>query len=292
MARPSCARIAPPEQLELRILPTVKVNFNPNSGLLKITGDNADNRIDIDGFGVVGDMEIFVDSTLFNTYSGVNSIKVKLKGGNDRLLMNAFSINGSLTANLGKGADEFDIDDVVNFGTGPDGVVSVVGKVQVNLGGDVGDLFDLDGYLVFGDDVLVKGAADVDINGNGSTFNYEPGNDILFQKSLNIQFGQSGDVDGDTFSLDIDNMYLTGNLSIKGSSLVDRAQFTDNTFGGTTTILLSGGDDSLDLDNGAADKNRFFGDFLADGQTGIDTIDIDAENLFLGINTAIFENSI
>jgi len=39
------ASFSPPEQLELRLLPTVKVNFNPNSGLLKFTGDDDINRI-------------------------------------------------------------------------------------------------------------------------------------------------------------------------------------------------------------------------------------------------------
>ncbi|MCA9099101.1 MAG: hypothetical protein KDA36_11965, partial [Planctomycetaceae bacterium] len=89
MARPSCARIAPPEQLELRILPTVKVNFNPNSGLLKITGDNSNNIVEIDGLAF-SDLELFIDGNLFDQFDNVQKIKVNLKGGDDQFHISAF----------------------------------------------------------------------------------------------------------------------------------------------------------------------------------------------------------
>jgi len=136
MARTRRPRVAPPEHLELRILPTVKVNFNPGSGLLKITGDNAANEITLDGLGVSGQLQLYIDGVHFDDFSGVTSVKAKLKAGDDRLLYNAVLVTGDFSAKLGKGADEFDVDDVINIGTGPDSIANFGSNLTVDFGGN------------------------------------------------------------------------------------------------------------------------------------------------------------
>lgn len=89
MARKRTLRAAHPEQLELRILPTAKVSFNSRSGLLKITGDNADNDVSLDGLATAGSLEVFINNTFYDDFSGVKSLKIDLKRGNDKLRMAA-----------------------------------------------------------------------------------------------------------------------------------------------------------------------------------------------------------
>ncbi|MCA9093289.1 MAG: hypothetical protein KDA68_07370 [Planctomycetaceae bacterium] len=279
MARPSCARIAPPEQLELRILPTVKVNFNQNSGLLKITGDNAANRIDIDGVNA-GHFEVFIDNTFFDDFTSVDAIKINLKGGDDLLYINAVQLIGSLTVNMGSGADEFDMDNSINLGTGSDGITYIETNTKINLGGDQGDLVDLDGNIGFNGDVSIKGAADVDLDGGGNLHTFEPDLDIFFNKTLNIDFAKSGDVNGDNWTLDFDNVHAVSSVNIKGSNLADSLQLTRSYFFFPLELTLSGGDDSVDIDNGAANKNEFNSGLIANGGSGEDTLLKGLDNLF------------
>jgi len=259
--------IAPAEQLELRILPTVKVNFNPGSGLLKITGDNAANRIDLDYLDF-GDMEVFVDTEPVGTFLNVNSIKVNLKGGNDRLLMNGIRITGGLTANLGSGADEFDVDSVVNLGSGPDSNVFFGEDVKVNLGGDVGDLLDFDNVVRFSENASFKGVSDLTMQGDGTTYFPDSNSDIYFGGNLTVTFGKSSDVSGDNREIYLASIYVAGVAKFTGTKDVERFESITSYFQ-NFQIDLSGGDDEFDIITDIPDRNRF-GNSTFDGGDGDD----------------------
>lgn len=256
-----------PEHLELRIYPTVKVNFNPNSGLLKITGDNADNRIDIDNI-TNGDMDVFVDTVLVGSYENVNSIKVKLKGGDDRLLINGIRISGGLTANLGSGADELDIDSAVNLGTGPDSDVYFGGAVNVNLGGDLGDLLDFDDAIRFREDATFKGVSDVTMQGDGTSYGSNIDFDVYFDKNLTVTFGKSSDVSGDNREINLASVVVLGTAKFTGTNAVERFESITSNFE-NFQMDLSGGNDFFDIIDNVSEQNRF-GTSLFNGGSGDD----------------------
>ncbi|MCA9093285.1 MAG: hypothetical protein KDA68_07350 [Planctomycetaceae bacterium] len=276
MRRASRSHTLPhPEQLELRILPTVKVNFNPNSGLLKITWDNAANRIDIEGLDT-GKVEVFIDLVLFDSFEGVKSIKANLKGGDDELQMSAVRIDGSLNVKTGSGADEVDMDDNIELGSGTDtfNAVGLTGKF--NLGGNVGDRIDFDDAIFFGKDVVMTGVADVDLNGDGVVAGFEV-DDIVFFENLTINLSGKGDVDGDNLEVDIDNVVVFMKTNINGSNASERIQITQSAFAEDFKLNLDDGDDVVRIDNGAANANLFGAAAIFNGGDDNDT-------LFLGID--------
>lgn len=255
-----------PEHLELRIYPTVKVNFNPNSGVLKITGDNAANRIDLDYLDI-GDMEVFVDTELVGTFEGVVSIKAKLKGGDDRLLLNGIR-TGSLTANLGSGADELDIDSAVNLGTGPDSDVYFGGAVNVNLGGDLGDLLDFDDAIRFREDASFKGVSDLTMQGDGTSYGPNIDFDVYFDKNLTVTFGKSSDVNADSREINLASVVVKGVAKFTGTNAVERFESITSNFE-NFQMDLSGGNDFFDIIDNVSEQNRF-GTSLFNGGSGDD----------------------
>ena len=276
---PRPPRLAPPEQLEQRLLLTVKVSFNDNSKILKITGDNAANRIDLDGLGNFGQLELFVDNTLFDDFFGVESVKINLKGGDDQLYINAVRLIDKLTVNMGSGADELDMDNSVNLGTGPDGGTYIESTVKINMGADQGDLVDFDGNVGFNGPVSIKGVADVDFDGAGVLHTNEPAADVFFNRKITIDFSSFGDVNGDNLTLDFDNVYSL-ECHINGSSIADNLQITQSYFFLELGLDLSAGDDVVDIDNGAAAKNQFASGIKANGGSGNDTFQKGLDNIF------------
>ena len=258
-----------PEHLELRIYPTVKVNFNPNSGVLKITGDNAANRIDLD-FLDIGDMEVFVDTELVGTFEGVVSIKAKLKGGDDRLLLNGIR-TGSLTANLG---------------TGPDSDVYFGGVVNVNFGGDLGDLLDFDDAIRFREDASFKGVSDVTMVGDGASYGANIDFDVYFDKNLTVTFGKSSDVNGDNREINLASVVVKGVAKFTGTNAVERFESITSNFE-NFEMNLSGGNDFFDIIDNVSEQNRF-GTSLFNGGAGDDGLTnanqiFDTPPTFIGI---------
>ncbi len=261
--------IPQPEQLEQRLLLTVKVDFNPNSGLLKINGDNADNRIDIDNLDF-GEMEVFADTELVGTFDNVKSIRVKLKGGDDRLLINSIRISGGLTANLGSGADEFDIDSFINFGTGTNGAVYFGGPVNVNFGGDLGDLLDLDDAIRFVGDASFKGVSDVIMQGDGTSYVPNLNNDIFFDQNLTITFGKPSDLSGDNREIYLESVVVEGTAKFTGTSAVERYVSITSNFE-NFQIDLSGENDVFFITTSTANQNRY-GSAVFNAGSGDDTM--------------------
>jgi len=276
-------QIAPAEQLELRILPTVKVNFNPNNGLLKITGDNDSNRVDVEGLGTPGNVEVFVDGNSVGQFTGLKNIKANLKGGNDLLVLEALQIDGSVTAKFGAGADELDMD---NAATTVTEKIDIDGFLKADMGNDPGDFVEMDDQIDILLDVTLLGVADVDFDGNGTTRNYETG-DITFFSDLTIKFSGFGDTNGDGLEFDCDNLNVSGLTLLDGSNNSENIELTDCRFQRDFTADLNGGDDFINMNNGAADSSRFIGVAIFNGGAGNDTFLLGNDNSFLVPETVL-----
>ncbi|MCA9093286.1 MAG: hypothetical protein KDA68_07355 [Planctomycetaceae bacterium] len=270
--------IVPAEQLELRILPTVKVNFNPNNGLLKITGDNAADRVEIDGTGASGDFELFTDGNLFGEFENVLRLKINLKGGDDQLHFSSLAI-GSISVKFGEGADLLDIDSQINLGTGPSIETDLFGDLKVDFGGNSGDLAAVDGEVRMTGLVTLDGVADVDFDGAGTNFGLEDEDVIV--TGVRIGLSGLGDVDGDGFAVELDNVFLNGGFfTVVGSNSTDLINVARSSFFGELKIDLRDGNDTLRIDNGDSLKNRFVNPALFNGGQGQDTLLQGIDNIF------------
>jgi len=270
-------QVSSAEQLELRVLPTVNVAFNASNGLLKITGDNASNKVEVEGLGDEGHVEVFVDDVSVGEFENVVSIKANLKGGDDDLLLAAIVIEGNVTANLGDGADELDLDDSART---IDDILAIEGFLKVNFGSDVGDQADFDDAIAIGKDVTLTGVADVDFNGDGTDVNVQLDEDISFFANLNIEFSGLGDVNNDGLELDFDNVNVQGTTTFDGTNNIERFEFTNCAFFGDFNANMDDGNDTIDINNGANQKNAFFSEANFRGGDDNDTLLKGIDNLF------------
>jgi hypothetical protein len=271
------------ERLEQRLLPAVSITVGKN-GLLKLTGDGAGDTVDIDGTGVAGEVDVFVNGGFVGTFSAVKTISADLKAGDDTVNISAIQIGGLLDLRMGSGADEVDIDNTTTLGGGPNGDVVIGNDVIVNMGGNAGDFIEWDSTgadlgITVGNHVTLTGAADVDLDGDGGTFGVEP-EDINIGGNLKIALTGFGDVNGDGWEVDIDDVNVLGTTTLNGSGAVDRIEVTDSSFVRKVTVSLGGGDDLLDVDGGAGQENQFSAAVVVNGGAGSDTVDNSVLNLF------------
>ncbi|MCA9099100.1 MAG: hypothetical protein KDA36_11960 [Planctomycetaceae bacterium] len=272
-------QVSPAEQLELRVLPTVNVAFNAGSGLLKVRGDNNDNSVEIEGLGTPGHVEVFVDGNSVGEFENVRSIKANMKGGDDGLFLAALQIEGNVTANMGDGADEFDVDDT---GRAVDQGVFIGGFTKVNMGNDRDDYVDLDDAIQFVGSATFSGVADVDMNGDGVDSTPELDKDITFYSNLNISYSGFGDKNGDDLELDLDNVNVGGNVTIDGSNNVERVRITSSFFQNEFNADMDDGDDVINIDNGF-NKRNFFGQANFRGGDDNDTLFKGIDNVFANL---------
>lgn len=274
--------LPPAEQLELRILPTVKVNFKPNNGLLKITGDSAANEITLDGLGTPGSLEVFINNTFFNTFAGVKSLKINLRDGNDKLNMSFLDLEGDVSLKFGDGADVLDLDSFTLLGTGGNGPSHFGGFFKANFGGDAGDFAGMTNGVAVDGDVTIDRVADARLLGDGTSPQGELGLDLFFQSNLTIRLSGFGDVDNDGRELFGNNFYVAGETLIDASDSVDRFQIRSSRFDGLFTALMGDGDDYLFLDFPVSQHNEFGSDAVFDGGDDNDTLVLGSNILFSG----------
>src|SRR5262245_30197720 len=118
------------ERLEERRLLAVSVTAT-SQGLLKIVGTTGSDTVDVDGTGVAGSVDVFINGIFSATFAGIKDISASMKGGADRLNLSAIDIDGSVTIDMAAGADIVDIDNTTTLGGGPDGNVLIDGSLNV-----------------------------------------------------------------------------------------------------------------------------------------------------------------
>jgi hypothetical protein len=272
-------RVFPFEVLEDRRLLAVSVT-KTNAGDLVLSGNSASDVVDIEGTGVVGQMEVFVNGLSVGVFSGIKNIRGNLGAGDDTVNIAAVQISGYVKLEMGAGADRVDFDNTTNLSLAPDGNVAIGKYVTLSMGRNAGDrvLWDTDSGafgISVGSYVDIVYAADVDMNGNGGSSAVEA-TDISIGGNLKITISKFGDTNGDTFAVDLDDVNVGGATSLAGSEVADRMRITDSRFAGTFGVNLGNGNDFLDVDGGAADANVFGAKVTFNGSNGTDTVDDNA----------------
>lgn len=274
--------IASTEQLELRVLPTVKIDFNPNNGLLKITGDAEANDVSLDGLATPGTLEVFINNSFFNTFNGVKSLKINLKDGNDKLNMAALNLAGNVNLKFGEGADVLDIGSFTALGSGGNGPSSFGGFFKAEFGGDQGDFAEMTNGIRIDGDATINGASDARLIGDGTSPQGETGLDLVFRSNLSINLADFGDVDNDGRNLYAINLYVQGQTLIDASENVDHFMLLMNRFDGNFTALMNDGDDDLFINFSGNQKNEFGAGVAFNGGDDNDTFTLGSGNLFSG----------
>lgn len=254
------------------------VNVTASSqGLLKITGDNAADTVDVDGTGVTGTLDVFVNGGFVGTFAGITNISATMKGGADRLNLSAIDIAGSVTVNMGSGADVFDIDNDT-FGLGPDGNVHIGGGLNVVMGNNAGDAIAWDSTGGFGTTIggsaILAGASTFNLDGDGGTSALEA-SDLNIGGLLQI----SSKLASTSF---IDDVNVASTTIISLGKRADSVTIVDSHFGGDVQVILGAGNDLFDLDYSGApgDASQFDGNVNVLGGAGMDTLDELAANVF------------
>lgn len=283
MRRPSRSHTLPqPEQLEQRLLLTVKVKFNPNSGLLKITGDSDANIVTLDGLTTPGSLEVFIGNTLHNTYNGVKSLKINLKDGNDKLNMAFLDLAGNVNLKFGDGADVLDIGSFTALGSGGNGPSHFGGIFKAEFGADPGDFVEMTNGVTIEGDATINGASDARLLGDGTSPQGEFNLDVAFRSDLTINLADFGDVDNDGRNLYAINLYVQGQTLIDASENVDHFMMLMNRFDGNFTALMDDGDDDLFINFSGNQKNEFGAGVTFNGGDDNDIFTLGSGNLFSG----------
>lgn len=274
--------LPPSEQLEQRLLLTVKVKFNPNSGLLKITGDKDANNVTLDGLANPGSLEVFINNALHDTYSGVKSLKINLKDGNDKLNMAFLDLAGNVNLKFGDGADVLDIGSFTALGSAGNGPSHFGGFFKAEFGNDEGDFVEMTNGVDIHGDVTINGASDARLTGDGTTPQGELGLDLYFRSDFTINLADFGDVDNDGRNLYAINLYVQGQTLIDASENVDHFMMLMNRFDGNFTAFMDDGDDDLFINFSGNQKNEFGAGAFFNGGDDNDIFTLGSGNLFSG----------
>jgi hypothetical protein len=262
------------ERLEERRLLAVTVTAAPQ-GLLKIVGNNAADTVDVDGTGVAGSVDVFVNGAPAGTFAGIVNISATMKGGADVFNISAIDIAGSVTVNMAGGADRVDIDNTTTLGGGPDGHVLVDGSLNVVMGNNAGDVIDWVSTPGFGStvagNVVLAGASTFTLAGDGG--------DSGFQVS-DLNVGGLLQISSKLASTSlIDNVNVGSTTIISLGKKADSVLISDSHFAGDLEVVLGAGNDLFDLDV-AAHASEFDGNVNVLGGAGMDTVDELAANVF------------
>ncbi len=265
------------ERLEDRRLLAVSVTTG-KQGLLKIVGDSGDNEVYIDGTGTAGEVEVTVDGSFVGTFSGIKTINVNLKKGDDAFDVNGIHIGGALSVDMGAGDDEFDMD------LGDEDSLFIGGSVIVSMGNNLGDVIDWDntggGTFIIGNNVTIQGAAEADIDGDGESAGIEEADITIggFLKiTSNVARESENDLDG--LTLELDDVNVGGTTIIGLGYGADVVQIGNCNFARRVAISLGGGADTLQ--NGLEDDPNIFGaEVTANGGGGDDTLEEDPGNAY------------
>jgi hypothetical protein len=149
------------------------------------------------------------------------------------------------------------------------------------MGNNSGDLVEWDTEtggeglgITIGNNVTLQGAADVDLNGSGD--GPELGDsEINIGGFLKIASNVGALVDGDLFTLDLDDVNVGGTTILAFSGADDDIQVTDCRFARRVEASLGGGDDEVEVEDCS-----FAAEVVANGGNGDDLLDAGVDNEF------------
>ena len=235
----------------------VRVSLN-RAGVLSVTGDNADNVIDI---VALTDSSITVDprgdttvnggalgAPLTLTFERLSDLRINMRGGNDIVFVSASSAtvpfrNGTFVGGSGN--------DFVRYTD-----IDFTGNLRVSLG---------------------SGEVNADTGGSGIDQTAIIDRSVVVLRNLSLQGGTTNDllrVNGGPASQAIN---VGGSLTINGSSGADAAEIEDINANGPIRVNLGSGDDQLRTFRAALGRTTF------NGGSGFDTYTDQGTTLFTQI---------
>ena len=183
------------ERLEGRCLLTITVT--QSGGTLTINGDNADDAIALLGTAP-GDFDLGYDSdgdgdvdALFDSFSGVENIRINTRGGDDAVVIWPAEIDGDVKISTGSG------DDCVFLLS-----CDIGGKVNIKTGsGD--DLVGMEGDNMIGEKLKIKTGSGIDhvfftetaVAGNAAV-SAQGGDDVVWTEADTLTFGDRSKLSG------------------------------------------------------------------------------------------------
>ena len=199
------------------------VRVTQKGSLVTIVGDGASDSVIIAGNGHTAEIDVVANGFPHGPFVGVRDIRVKLKGGDDNVEINALDIGGDLTVRLGSGDDVLDLD--------PEGAadndVFIGGNVDVNMGGQAGDVCDFREQATFtitiGGNVRIRESADVAILGEGVDAGLDE-DDVHIGGDLVIESARMVDGNADLAAILLEDVDIGGDTRIARGGGVDAAQ--------------------------------------------------------------------
>jgi hypothetical protein len=277
------------EKLEDRLLLAVDVSLSGNT--LHVTSDGASDAVAI--FEYDGEIYVVVDEDddgsfdFFEVYDAddIKHIKINMNGGDDYVGISGLELDGNITADMGSGDDEFDLEygagfafDAADYATGDGddayGQNEIGGHVNVK-GGSGDDTLEVEDSLIAKNVTIDAGDGDDDVDIGA----YEA--DTFIGGNTKIILG-SGDNDVDIEAEDDYDLDFGGNVDIKGGSddediEIDVYGASEITFHKQLKIDLGGGGyDELDIDAYDDGEIDFFGNVSIKGAA--DDSNIEVEN--------------
>jgi hypothetical protein len=268
------------ERLEDRTLLTVSATFGAKRSILTLNGSAGADNVEVFGTGIFGEVRV-IDGAFDQTFVGVKSITADLGAGDDTFAVSGISIGGSVSVNLGLGADRFSLDHERGAFTAP---VFIGGSVTANFGANAGDFAEWDTGAALsnlgiriGGDVTFTAVADVDFDGNGTSPANQP-EDINIGGALKVTLIGAANVGGNAAQLYLDDVNVGGRTILNGSDFAETIRMGDCSFARPVEIALKGGDDVFDIDE--PNFNRFNNTLNVNYGLGSDTFDTNAGNFF------------
>jgi hypothetical protein len=92
------------------------VTVTETNNVLYVTGDGQSNIVEIDGAGILGKVEVYVEGQKVDTFHNIESIEADLGDDSDGLEVSGIQIVGDLTVYGGEGNDSLRVDVETNAG--------------------------------------------------------------------------------------------------------------------------------------------------------------------------------
>jgi hypothetical protein len=182
-------------------------------------------------------------------FPGVTSVRVSLRGGDDRIGVEELEIPGSLTVQSGDGANFVDI-----YRS------RIAGNVTVTSGNNptgAEDRIFIESYVWVGGKTAISHAGgpgrcevfnQVEIGG-GLAINGGSGDDDVALKNVRLTGNARVNLGGGGNSARISDAFIAGSVAVTGAAEGDSVVVSDTTTTGSLTANLGGGDNSVSLDS-------------------------------------------
>ncbi len=263
------------------------------NNVLYVTGDGFPNIVEIDGAGIVGKVEVYVEGQKVDTFHNIEDIEVDLGDDSDWLKVSGIEIVGDLTCYGGQGNDAFHLDVETNVG-GEFYDMFVGGNVFAAMGTDEYDevYFRCSGIDNTGSNIHIAGdvtlfsAHDISFQGAGAHPDTGVVRNVVIDGMITIWSTPENP------RVPMGGYFTFAHVDVAGSTTIlhtgnfgGESYLVSNHFGGRVAILMGGSvDDLLGIGVWPTNSPAFFEDGPELANVFEDEVHV---NLGLGFDTVI-----